>query len=144
MQVQSILQPAQDGAAAECFRLVLTGSGSSINSMLRQMKQPLLLLWGVRPDPVPRSSAPACRVLDACTKRTSCTVIEHRRQVLRINNYLHHTRTRVLGRASCPFCPGSSFCDKTSPAPRPLTRHAWLLVSDRTEIPGSGPAQQTA
>ncbi len=48
LQVQSILQPAQDAAAAECFRLILTGNGSSINSLLRQMKQPLLLLWGVR------------------------------------------------------------------------------------------------
>lgn len=46
--VESILQPAQDQNAAECFRLILSGSGSSINSLLSQMKQPLLLLWGDR------------------------------------------------------------------------------------------------
>lgn len=46
--VESILQPAQDGAAAECFRLILSGSGTSINSLLSQMSQPLLLLWGDR------------------------------------------------------------------------------------------------
>lgn len=46
--VESILQPAQDGAAAECFRLILSGSGTSINSLLAKMEQPLLLLWGDR------------------------------------------------------------------------------------------------
>lgn len=45
--VTSILQPAQDANAAECFRLILSGSGSSINRLLRRMQpMPLLLLWG--------------------------------------------------------------------------------------------------
>jgi hypothetical protein len=46
MQVQSIVQPAQDSCAAECFRLILSGSGVSINRLLRKMQAPLLLLWG--------------------------------------------------------------------------------------------------
>ena len=46
MQVQSIVQPAQDSSAAECFRLILSGSGVSINRLLRKMQAPLLLLWG--------------------------------------------------------------------------------------------------
>jgi len=45
-QVTSILQPAQDIRAAECFRLILSGSGISINRLLRRMQAPLLLLWG--------------------------------------------------------------------------------------------------
>jgi hypothetical protein len=45
-QVQSIVQPAQDSSAAECFRLILSGSGVSINRLLRKMQAPLLLLWG--------------------------------------------------------------------------------------------------
>lgn len=40
------MQPAQDARAAECFHLILTGSGVSINRLLRNMKAPLLLLWG--------------------------------------------------------------------------------------------------
>ena len=46
LQVQSIVQPAQDSSAAECFRLILSGSGVSINRLLRKMQAPLLLLWG--------------------------------------------------------------------------------------------------
>lgn len=46
--VTSILQPAQDIRAAECFRLILSGSGTSINRLLRRMRAPLLLLWGDR------------------------------------------------------------------------------------------------
>jgi hypothetical protein len=51
-QVHSIVQPAQDSCAAECFRLILSGSGVSINRLLRTMQAPLLLLWGELTCPV--------------------------------------------------------------------------------------------
>lgn len=86
-QVESILQPAQDGAAAECFRLILSGSGSSINSLLSQMKQPLLLLWGVRCSSRFRRPLLA-HVLLHCTKLAHQT---HETYVIAVDQFCPYT-----------------------------------------------------
>ena len=45
--VTSIVQPAESsGNAPEVFRRIITGSGESINRLLRRTRAPLLLLWG--------------------------------------------------------------------------------------------------
>ena len=45
--VLSISQPAASSAnAPEVFRRIITGSGTSINRLLRRTQAPLLLLWG--------------------------------------------------------------------------------------------------
>ena len=53
--VLSISQPAASSAnAPEVFRRIITGSGTSINRLLRRTQAPLLLLWGDKVMPAPR------------------------------------------------------------------------------------------